>query len=86
MLDPAIAQRAELYLTGEMRHHDAVKAAAAAKSAAAMETTAATAVTLRLCRRCRQSQNRGQTCHCDDLHARLHQGTRQNGTPYLNLI
>ena len=29
LLDQAIAQKAELYLTGEMRHHDALKAAAA---------------------------------------------------------
>ncbi|MGB7157616.1 MAG: Nif3-like dinuclear metal center hexameric protein [Tepidisphaeraceae bacterium] len=29
MLDDAIAQKAELYLTGEMRHHDAIKAAKA---------------------------------------------------------
>ena len=29
MLDDALAARAELYLTGEMRHHDALKAAAA---------------------------------------------------------
>ena len=29
LLDQAIAQNAELYLTGEMRHHDAIKAARA---------------------------------------------------------
>jgi dinuclear metal center YbgI/SA1388 family protein len=29
LLDPAIARRADLYLTGEMRHHDAIKAARA---------------------------------------------------------
>lgn len=29
LLDDAIAQKAELYLTGEMRHHDAIKAARA---------------------------------------------------------
>ena len=29
LLDAAIAQKADLYLTGEMRHHDAVKAARA---------------------------------------------------------
>ena len=29
LLDAAIAQKAELYLTGEMRHHDAIKAARA---------------------------------------------------------
>ena len=29
MLDDAITARADLYLTGEMRHHDAIKAAAA---------------------------------------------------------
>src|SRR5690606_14865269 len=29
LLDEAIAQKADLYVTGEMRHHDALKAAAA---------------------------------------------------------
>ena len=29
LLDQAIAQKADLYLTGEMRHHDAIKAARA---------------------------------------------------------
>jgi putative NIF3 family GTP cyclohydrolase 1 type 2 len=30
LLDDALAQKADLYLTGEMRHHDALKAANAA--------------------------------------------------------
>jgi putative NIF3 family GTP cyclohydrolase 1 type 2 len=30
LLDAAISAKAELYLTGEMRHHDAIKAARAA--------------------------------------------------------
>jgi putative NIF3 family GTP cyclohydrolase 1 type 2 len=52
MLDDAIRQKAELYLTGEMRHHDAIKAARAGMTVVCtLHSNSERAVLKRLARR-----------------------------------
>lgn len=63
LLDDAIAQKAEFYLTGEMRHHDAIKAAAAGITVVCTLHSNSERATLKRVKRRLEESLPGLACH-----------------------
>jgi dinuclear metal center YbgI/SA1388 family protein len=63
LLDSALAQKAELYLTGEMRHHDAIKAATAGLTVVCTLHSNSERATLSRLKQRLEQMLRGLTCH-----------------------
>jgi len=67
LLDETIAQKAEFYLTGEMRHHDALKAAAAGVSVVCTLHSNSERATLKRLKQRLEAALPGLACHLSRL-------------------